>query len=307
MRNYDEDTLKIAERIFEKGDSILAERSRRAVRIKRVSLTVSMLCASVLICFGAWSLTKNTELMKKSDADITVIDTVSDTTKSAFITTRKSTTETTYTTSEQVTQTDESTAIQTMSISTNSITTAVKTTESAVTSHVSTAVTLTATAVTTETSDEEISVTVITTENTQETAVISQLNTTALSRPVTTSAVIMPVTSAPMTDEQTPVITTTTIPLSVVITTKVLDVSIEETSPVDTPENNRPSLPESIVINGIVYGYYGFMGNGNYEFLQMYTVGYYELAVFKITGLPEQLALAFEWKDGLHMYYNYTY
>ena len=54
MREYDENTLKIAERIFEKGDEILEQRRKRALLIKRLSLSVSGLCAAAIVGVALW-------------------------------------------------------------------------------------------------------------------------------------------------------------------------------------------------------------------------------------------------------------
>ena len=48
MREYDEITLKIAERIFEKGDVILEQRKKRSTMIKRLTFSVSGMCAAAI-------------------------------------------------------------------------------------------------------------------------------------------------------------------------------------------------------------------------------------------------------------------
>ena len=65
MREYDEITLKIAERIFEKGDEIIEERRKRSAMIKKLSLSVSGLCAAVIAGFVVWNNEnlKNASLM----------------------------------------------------------------------------------------------------------------------------------------------------------------------------------------------------------------------------------------------------
>lgn len=54
MREYDEMTLKIAGRIFEKGDEILEKRRKRTVFIKKLSLSVSGVCAAVIAGAAVW-------------------------------------------------------------------------------------------------------------------------------------------------------------------------------------------------------------------------------------------------------------
>lgn len=50
MKSYDD----ITERVFRKGNEILKKKQKRTVVIKRISLTVSGMCAAVLVCFGIW-------------------------------------------------------------------------------------------------------------------------------------------------------------------------------------------------------------------------------------------------------------
>lgn len=54
MREYDEMALKIAGRIFEKGDEILEKRRKRTVFIKKLSLSVSGVCAAVIAGAAVW-------------------------------------------------------------------------------------------------------------------------------------------------------------------------------------------------------------------------------------------------------------
>lgn len=54
MRKYDKMTLKVAERIFEKGDKLIELRKKRAAKIRHISYAVSGLCAAVIVCVGVW-------------------------------------------------------------------------------------------------------------------------------------------------------------------------------------------------------------------------------------------------------------
>ena len=56
MREYDKKTLKIAERIFEKGDEMLDQRQKKAAKIRHISYAVSGLCAVLIVCFGVWKI-----------------------------------------------------------------------------------------------------------------------------------------------------------------------------------------------------------------------------------------------------------
>ncbi|WP_028518969.1 hypothetical protein [Ruminococcus flavefaciens] len=64
MREYDKMTLKVAERIFEKGDGILEQRQKKAAKIRHISYAVSGLCAVLIVCFGVWKILPS---MKKPD------------------------------------------------------------------------------------------------------------------------------------------------------------------------------------------------------------------------------------------------
>ncbi|MCR4794378.1 MAG: hypothetical protein K5898_04260 [Ruminococcus sp.] len=50
------DYKEMAEIVTREVDAILEKKEKRAARIKQVSLTVSGLCAAVLVCFGIWKL-----------------------------------------------------------------------------------------------------------------------------------------------------------------------------------------------------------------------------------------------------------
>ena len=64
MREYDKMTLKVAERIFEKGDEILEQRQKKAAKIRHISYAVSGLCAVLIVCFGVWKILPS---LKKPD------------------------------------------------------------------------------------------------------------------------------------------------------------------------------------------------------------------------------------------------
>ena len=48
------DYKQMAELVMKEGDAILERQKRRAIMIKRISLTVSSLCAVAIVCFGVW-------------------------------------------------------------------------------------------------------------------------------------------------------------------------------------------------------------------------------------------------------------
>ncbi|MDE6102604.1 MAG: hypothetical protein K2F73_06480, partial [Ruminococcus sp.] len=51
MRSYDD----ISERVFRKGDKILEKRRKRTAVIKKISFSVSGICAVILVGFGVWT------------------------------------------------------------------------------------------------------------------------------------------------------------------------------------------------------------------------------------------------------------
>ena len=113
MKKYDDITMKIAERVFEKGDDILEQRKKRAAKIRHISYAVSGLCAALIVCVGAWhfssSMKKPDEVFHGSDlitgtettTDITTSNVIEQTTTQTSIITTKTepATQTTVTTS----------------------------------------------------------------------------------------------------------------------------------------------------------------------------------------------------------------
>ncbi|SEH62408.1 hypothetical protein SAMN02910265_01826 [Ruminococcus flavefaciens] len=94
MREYDKKTLKIAERIFEKGDEILEQRQKKAAKIRHISYAVSGLCAVLIVCFGVWKILPSINKPDGSFKDTgTVITTeaATDTVTTAFTTTENTT------------------------------------------------------------------------------------------------------------------------------------------------------------------------------------------------------------------------
>lgn len=77
MREYDETTLKVAERVFEKGDEILAQRKKRAAKIRHISYTASGLCAALIVCFGVWRFTSSSKKPNLNDNIIAATETTS--------------------------------------------------------------------------------------------------------------------------------------------------------------------------------------------------------------------------------------
>ncbi len=111
MKKYDDITMKIAERVFEKGDDILEQRKKRAAKIRHISYAVSGLCAALIVCVGAWhfssSMKKPDEVFHGSDlitgtettTDITTAESIKTSSTETIVTTTKSTIQTTVNTS----------------------------------------------------------------------------------------------------------------------------------------------------------------------------------------------------------------
>lgn len=54
MSSYDDMTQKIAERVFKRGDALLERKRNRTAYIKRISFSVSGICALLIIGLGIW-------------------------------------------------------------------------------------------------------------------------------------------------------------------------------------------------------------------------------------------------------------
>ncbi|WP_295073098.1 hypothetical protein [Ruminococcus sp.] len=70
------DYKEMAEIVTKEVDAILERKRIRSMRIKRVSLTASGLCAAVLVCFGVWKLRPSLENKNNFDDTNIVITTV---------------------------------------------------------------------------------------------------------------------------------------------------------------------------------------------------------------------------------------
>ena len=69
------DYKEMAEIVTKEVDAILERKRIRSMRIKRVSLTASGLCAAVLVCFGVWKLRPSLENKNNFDDTNIVITT----------------------------------------------------------------------------------------------------------------------------------------------------------------------------------------------------------------------------------------
>ena len=64
------DYKEMAEIVTREVDAILERKKIRAMRIKKVSLAVSGLCAAVIVCVGAWHFSSSMKSLIKYLPDI---------------------------------------------------------------------------------------------------------------------------------------------------------------------------------------------------------------------------------------------
>lgn len=61
MREYDETTLKVAERVLKRSEEIVRQRQIRTTKIRHISYAVTGLCAAAILCFGILNFSKFTQ------------------------------------------------------------------------------------------------------------------------------------------------------------------------------------------------------------------------------------------------------
>lgn len=114
------DYKEMAEIVTKEVDAILERKKIRAMRIKKVSLAVSGLCAAVIVCVGAWHFSSNMKKLDDSFNNSGIISETETTTANA-VTTAKVTTFTFTTTETKAAKTTvkTTTAIATSEVSKN--------------------------------------------------------------------------------------------------------------------------------------------------------------------------------------------
>ena len=123
MKKYDDITMKIAERVFEKGDEILEQRKKRAAKIRHISYAVSGLCAALIVCVGAWHFSSS---MKKPDEFFHGSDLITITETTTAVNIKTTSIKTTVTTTKNVKQTTVNTSTTMKKSETVAVTTATK-------------------------------------------------------------------------------------------------------------------------------------------------------------------------------------
>lgn len=121
MREYDETTLKVAERVLKRSEEIVRQRQIKATKIRRISYAVTGLCAAAILCFGIFKLSKYT-LGRNSNPHGNYQPTTSDTT----IESKTTTASTTTVTETDITTSTSTTLTTTTTVSTSSVTTTLK-------------------------------------------------------------------------------------------------------------------------------------------------------------------------------------
>ena len=131
MMDYD----KIYERVVRRGDAILEERRKKAVKIRQTSYAVSGVCAAVITSVGIWRMN---DLKKLPDNRISEIETVEDiTTTNTDITAAVTETSLTYTETSKKTTISKTTS-STSAVTSESRTSALKSTTASETSSIDT-------------------------------------------------------------------------------------------------------------------------------------------------------------------------
>ena len=212
MREYDKTTLKIADRIFEKGDEILEQRRKKAAKIRHISYAASGLCAALIVGFGAWklqpSLKKPAESFKEQPVITTSASTVTAVSETDAVTTAVNT-------SSAKTEITSATAVKTTAAPHSQTAALVVTTSPARTTariHTTSKITEIPRTTANITTTSSVNVTTVTTSQIEETVIIPETNIEESYTPTTTSLEVAPVTtSAKLTTADGPVTTVPTV------------------------------------------------------------------------------------------------
>ncbi|WP_028518964.1 hypothetical protein [Ruminococcus flavefaciens] len=198
------DYKEMAEIVTKEVDAILERKRIRAMRIKRVSLTASGLCAAVLVSFGVWKLRPSLENKNNFDdtniviTTVTTAETTETTTQTTSRFTAAKTEKTTSSAKTTVTTANTSKAASTSKTTTAKATAAVTIRTSA---HRTTSLPVTTRKITTTTvALTTVSLPVSTTVTAAQTSTTVKVHVTTLSP--TTGAFV--VTTAPVTSTTTP-------------------------------------------------------------------------------------------------------
>lgn len=212
MREYDKTTLKIADRIFEKGDEILEQRKKKSAKIRHISYAASGLCAALIVGFGAWklqpSLKKPAGSFKEQPVITTSVSTVTTVSETDAVTTDVNT-------SSAKTEITSATAVKTTAAPHSQTAALVVTTSPARTAariHTTSKITEIPRTTANTTTTSKVNVTTVTSVQDEETVIIPETNIEESYTPTTTSLEVSPVTtSAKLTTANGPVTTVPTV------------------------------------------------------------------------------------------------
>lgn len=115
MREYDEITLRVAERVLKRSDEIVKRRQKRVAKIRHITYAVSGICAAIIVCIGAFhlSLSDNKLDMFSNNTEIPSVNDTNTTTTTMSTYTKTTVTKTITTKYEKSSSTIKTTAIST--------------------------------------------------------------------------------------------------------------------------------------------------------------------------------------------------
>ena len=195
MREYDKTTLKVAERIFEKGDEILEQRKKKAAKIRHISYAASGLCAALIVGFGAWklqpSLKKLSDSFKEQPVITSSVSTVTAVSETDAVTTAVNT-------SSAKTEITSATAVKTTAAPHSQTAALIVTTSPARTAariHTTSKIAEIPRTTANTTTTSSVNITTVTTSQIEETVIIPETNIEESYTPTTTSLEVSPVTT----------------------------------------------------------------------------------------------------------------
>lgn len=281
MKKYDDITMKIAERVFEKGDAILEQRKKSAAKIRHITYAVSGICAAVIVCVGAWRFSSD---MKKPDENFHGSEIISENESATTETTASPTKEQTTTQTAIITTKTETAMKTTVTTSNATVTEAVlQTTKAPQTTYV-----IHTTAHIQTTSDNVQTTAATTAANTSST---TTKNSAVVTFPESATAVVT--YPASVTGPHAEIIT---IPVT---TTYVKSFFMDSTATLVINDNNDPVFYEKRneiiskdLIEGFIFAYYVQITKPD-EVIPTE----YKLPVFRISDVNENEAVAVRTPD----------
>ena len=109
MREYDEMTLKVAERVLKRSNEIIRQRERHSAFIKRLSFSASGLCAALVIGVTVWHMSESAPTLNNETDDTDIVISTETTSENNTVTTTSITTAAKTTSIHKTTVSTEST------------------------------------------------------------------------------------------------------------------------------------------------------------------------------------------------------